>query len=196
MEEPLLPKWDLTVKKDNSIFESLRRYKIPLTEDGLIDTLYNHKNKYILAWSATVLRALGTEKCIDALKSVILKPYIDVQGISALTIGFLAGGKENKFLGNLLSDKRFRNKWYAMYALFIHADDSAVPVILDYAEKVIKNSKNLPICGGLMLLYLARYASDNNRARKIFNKVNKDFNMMPIIYQNELKNEFPTIFGI
>ena len=146
------------------------------------------------------LRKVGTEKSIEYLKNVLLDynstKKMDTQGTCILTIAKLANGIENDFLGKLLLNENFKNKWYAMAAIFYKINDKALPYVLEYGMEKIKRSKNIPEAGGLVLIYLAKYAPENEKSKKIFSKINKDFDEMNKEIREYLKKEYPKIFGI
>ena len=146
------------------------------------------------------LRKVGTEKSIKYLKNVLLEynsiKKIDIQGTCVFTIAKLADGIENDFLGKLLLNDNYKDKWYAMAAIFYKINDKALPYVLEYGIKKIKKSKTMVEVGGLVLIYLAKYAPENEISMKIFSKINKDFEEMNKEIREYLKDEYPKIFGI
>ncbi|MDR1877721.1 MAG: hypothetical protein LBQ84_08880 [Flavobacteriaceae bacterium] len=153
------------------------------------------KPKFDIIHAILALREIGTTKSIEYLKNIACYKNMDIQGSSVLTIAKLSNGRENDFFGKLLLDKEYKSKWYAMWAIFFKANEKALPYVLEYGVNKVKNCKKIPECGWLILLYLARYAPDNEQSRKIFSRINKDFENMPSYIGDELKKEFPDIFG-
>jgi hypothetical protein len=128
---------------------------------------------------------------------------MDIQGAGVLTIAKLANGMENEFFGKLLLNENYKNKWYAMAAIFYKINDKALPYVLEYGINKIKKSKNMPQPGGLVLTYLAKYAHGkeqcsikNEQCKRIFTRINNDFEEMDKETKEYLENEYPKIFGI
>ena len=150
--ETLVPNWTLDDDDDDDemVKDYFKKSKKTYTEETMIDILKNQPNKYCLYWAILALRKIGTEKSIEHLKNVVHYKNMDVQGTSVLTIAKLANGQENEFLGKLLLDKEFKQKWYAMVAIFFKVNEKPLPYILEYGTKTIKNCKKLPDVGGLI----------------------------------------------
>jgi hypothetical protein len=194
--ETLFPDWDLG-SDDSSAFaiEYFKKKKLPYDEATMIDCLKNRQSKYELYWAISALRLIGTVKSIEYLKDVVTYKNLDVQGASVLTIAQLADGTENGFLGQLLLNRDFKAKWYAVVAFNYKANDKAVPYALEYGLKSIKSSKNQPEAGTVIVEYLARYAPENKLSQKIFARINNDFeNLFPRAKEVYTK-EFPDIFN-
>ena len=191
--ESLVPNWTLD-DDDKMVKEYFVKTKRTYTEDTMIDILKTQPNKYALYWAILALRNIGTVRSIEYLKNVLHYNNMDVQGTGALTIAKLANGSENEFLGKLLLDKDFKAKWYAMVAIFYRANEKALPYVIEYGINRIKNCKNMPEVGELIITYLARFAPENEQCKKIFAKINKDFENLYPYAQKCLKEEFPKIF--
>lgn len=73
-------------------------------------------------------------------------------------------------------------------------DGEAVPYAAEYGFKTIKSSKNKPEAGSLIVEYLARYAPENELAKKIFAKINKDFENLSTEEREVFTANFPHIF--
>jgi len=195
VKNSLFPNWDLEENDDdNFISDYFKKKKMPYNEDTMIDCLKNQHNKYELYWAGLALRQVGTKKSIEYLKNVVTYKNLDVQGVSVMTIAKLANGTENEFLGKLLLNKDFRAKWYAVFSFNFKANDKAVPYALEYGLKTIKSSKNQPEAGGLIVEYLARFAPENEQSKKIFARINKDFENLSQIEKEVFTKEFPNIF--
>ena len=191
--ESLVPNWTLD-DDDKMVKEYFVKTKRTYTEDTMIDILKTQPNKHALYWAILALRNIGTVRSIEYLKNVLHYKNMDVQGTGVLTIAKLANGSENEFLGKLLLDKEFKAKWYAMAAIFYRANEKALPYVIEYGINRIKNCKNMPEVGGLIITYLARFAPENEQCKKIFTKINKDFENLYPYAQKCLKEEFPKIF--
>ena len=195
--ETLVPNWiknDKIIEKDVKYYFSKR--KIPYTEESMIEILKTKTNSEALVFSLVALREIGTIKAIEAIKNIVHFKKLDVQATSVLTIAVLTNGSENEYLGKLLLEKEFKEKWYAMLAILYNADKKALPYVLEYGKRTIKNCKNMADAGGLILTYLARFSPENEDCKKIFAKINKDFSNLYPHGQKCLKDEFPNIFGI
>jgi hypothetical protein len=84
-----------------------------------------------------------------------------------------------------------------MEAIFLKViDQSALPYILERGMTAIKNSKSISRDGCPILAYLARYATENEQSKKIFAKVNKNFQDLDPDTQRYLKKYFPQVFGL
>jgi hypothetical protein len=160
----------------------------------MINILINQPNKYDINYALLALRKIGTIKSIEYIKNVVCYKNMDIQGISVLTMAKLANGMENEFLGKLLLNKEFKQKWYAMAAIFYKINGKALPYVMERGIDKIKSSKNMPEDGGLILMYLAKYAPENEQCKRIFEKVNKNFEDLEPVIQNNLKEEYPNIF--
>ena len=193
--ETLVPTYWFTDRDDKDIRDHFQKKKKPYTEDTMIEILKNMDNKNEMWWAILALRKIGTKKSIKYLKDIVHYKYMDVQATSVLTIAKLAEGTENEFFGKLLLDKEFKQKTYAMTAIFYEANDKPLKYIIEYGIDKIKNCKNMPDVGGLVLTYLARYAPENEDCKKIFTKVNKDFENLYPFGKKCLREEFPEIFG-
>jgi hypothetical protein len=79
-------------------------------------------------------------------------------------------------------------------AIFYKANEKALPYVIEYGINRIKNCKNMPEVGGLIITYLARFAPENEQCKKIFARINKDFENLYPHAQKCLKKEFPKIF--
>ena len=193
--EKLIPDWNLNDVHYFTI-EYFDKLKKPFTEETMIDILIKQPDRFSIYYAILALRKIGTIKSIQYLKNIICYKNMDIQGTSVLTIAKLANGMENEFLGKLLLNKEFKQKWYALAAIFYKINDKALPYILEYAINKIKNGKNMPETGGLVLLYLAKYAPENEQSKKIFEKINKEYEYLELVVQKTLKEECPNIFGI
>lgn len=132
----------------------------------MINCLKMKRNKHEIYWTVLALRMLGTQKAIQHLKEVTTYKNLDVQGASVLTIAYLAEGSENEYLASLLLNEDFKAKWYSVVAFNHKPDGKAVPYAAEYGVKTIKSSKNKPEAGSLIVEYLARFASENELAKK------------------------------
>ncbi|MDU1891201.1 MAG: HEAT repeat domain-containing protein [Dysgonomonas sp.] len=191
--ETLVPDWTLD-DDDSSAKDYFKRKKKEYTEDVMIEILKNQSDKSEIYWAILALRKIGTRRSIEYLKHVVCYKNMDIQGTSVLTIAKLADGTENSFLAELLLNKDFKQKWYAMVAIFYNANNDALPFVLEYGKAKIRNCKSMPEVGGLIITYLARYASDNEDAKVIFSRVNKDFENLYPYAKKCLRGEFPEIF--
>jgi len=197
--EKIIPDWDLDDIGPFCYKHFTEKLKKPFTEDTMIDILVKQSNWFDIYQAIIALRKIGTYKSIDYLKSVALNydntKKMDIQGICVLTIAKLANGEENEFLGKLLLNENYKNKWYAMAAIFYKTNENALPYVLEYGINKIKKSKSMPEVGGLVLTYLAKYAPENEECKKIFVRVNKDFKEMDKKIKVNLEKEFPNIFS-
>ena len=195
MKTTLFPNWTLDDTDDTgAISEYFHNEKMPFTEETMIKCLKMKRNKYEIYWAVLALRMLGTQKAIQYLKEVSTYKNLDVQGSSVLTIAYLAEGSENEYLASLLLNKDFKAKWYAVVAFNHKPDGKAVPYAAEYGVKTIKSSKNKPEAGSLIVEYLARFASENELAKKIFARINKDFENLSPEEQEVFTVNFPHIF--
>ena len=203
-QETLFPNWSLDYKANDYVIDYFKKKKMPYNEDSMIECLKNQRNKHELYWAILALRQVGTIKSIEYLKNVVTYRNFDVQGTSVLNIGKFANGAENEFLGQLLLNKDFRAKWYAMAAIGLKQNDKAVPYVLEYALKTIKSPKKrdekLTLgqteTDDLMVEYLARFAPENEQSKKIFARINKNFENLPALIQEVYAKEFPNIFTL
>lgn len=186
--------------RNEAAADHFKSRKIPYDESNLIEVLQSSQDKFDLLWAAVALRELGTVRAIPALKGAVKFKSLDVQGNSALTIAFLAGGVENGFLASLLSSKEYRAKFYAMTGILYKEDaaHSALPFVLEYSAKATKGGKALTKtpCEGLDWLYLARYGAHLPRAQEVFDKINKNRKYVDENVFARLAGEFPQIFTI
>ena len=196
LKKTLFPNWDLDLNNSTFVKDYFKKKKMPYNEETMIDCLINQRNKHELYWAILALREVGTIKSVEYLKKVVTYKNLDVQGISVMTIAKLANGSENEFLGKLLLDKDFRAKWYVVFSFNYKANEKAVPYALEYGLKTIKSSKNQPEAGRLIVKYLARFAPKNEQSKKIFARINKDFENLPPFYREVFTQEFPNIFKI
>ncbi|MCL1992223.1 MAG: hypothetical protein FWG66_04680 [Spirochaetes bacterium] len=194
--ESLVPNWVLKLDdvENKTVKEIFKKRKKPYTEDAMIEILKSQTSKTDIYWAILALREVGTVESIEYLKNIVLYKNMDIQATSVLTIAKLANGTENEFLGKLLLEKEFKQKWYAMVAIFYKPDKKPLPYVLEYGVKTIKNCKNMNDAGELIITYLARYAPENEQSQKIFAKVNKDFENLSPFGQKCLREEFPKIF--
>ena len=196
----IIPEWNLSDIGPFCYSHITEKLKKPFTEDTMIDILIKQSNWFDLLQAIMALRKVGTEKSIKYLKNFLLEynsiKKMDIQGTCVLTIAKLANGIENDFFGKLLLNENFKDKWYAMAAIFYKINDKALPYVLEYGMKKIKKSKNMPEVGRLVLIYLVKYAPENEKSKKIFSKINKDFDEMNKEIREYLKKEYPKIFGI
>lgn len=166
-----------------------KRKKISFTEEALIDTLLTSTSRYDAYWAVLSLRTLGTEKSIAPLKSVALSKWNDVQATSALTIGQLANGTENEFLGTLLLNKNFKQKYYAVWAIFVCPNDKAVEQMKQFVIKSVKDIKKMSDSIPLALWYLDKYTNINGEVEKKFAKVKENGHLLPPFIRETLKTE-------
>ena len=194
-QETNFPNWSLDEVNEFAI-DYFKKKKMPYNEDTMIDCLKNQRNKYELYWAILALREVGTMKSVEYLKDIVTYKNLDVQGTSVLTIAKLANGTENGFLGQLLLNKDFRAKWYTTVAFNYKANNKAVPYALEYGLKTIKSSKNQPEVGVLIVEYLARFAPEDEQSKKIFARINKDFENLYPKAKEVFTKEFPNIFTL
>jgi hypothetical protein len=210
----IIPEWDLNDIGPFCYEHFMEKLKKPFTEDTMIDILIKQQSWFDILQAILALRKTGTEKSIKYLKTIVLEynntKKMDIQGAGVLTIAKLADGMENEFFGKLLLNENYKNKWYAMAAIFYKINDKALPYVLEYGINKIKKSKNMPQPGGLVLTYLAKYAQGNEQCsmkdeqcsmrdeqcKRIFTGINNDFEEMDKETKEYLKNEYPKIFGI
>ena len=185
-------------ERNEAAADHFKSRKIPYDESNLIEVLQSSQDKFDLLWATIALRELGTMHAISALKSIVKFKSLDVQGNAALTIAFLAGGRENGFLASLLASKVYRAKFYAMTGILYKEDaaHSALPFVLEYSARATKGGKTLTKtpCEGLDWLYLARYGSHLPRAQEIFDKINKNKEYVNENIFTALAGEFGQIF--
>jgi len=195
----LIPNWDLDNIGSFCYEHFTKKLKREFSEDTMIDILKNHSHWFDITQAIIALREIGTAECIEHLKNIASNyngsKKMDIQAAAVLTIAKLANGTENEYLGKLLIDENFKNKWYTMAAIFHKANKNALPYVLEYGNAKIKKSKNMPKIGGLILAYLAEYASKNEQAKKIFSNINKDFEEMDNGTKEYLRKEFPDVFA-
>ncbi|MEW6278244.1 MAG: HEAT repeat domain-containing protein [Candidatus Eremiobacterota bacterium] len=141
--------------------ESLRaffaRKKIPFTEEALIGCLHPERTKNEIYLAILALRDLGTERCLEALRRAARFKYHDCQSTAALTLAQIGGKGETRFLGDLLLDRQYRAKDYALWALLADSNEEAVPQVLAFLEATLKH---LPEYNGLVrqsVAYLRRH---------------------------------------
>lgn len=192
---PPAPNWPID-GDDTSAKAHFARTKRPYTEDIMIDIIKNRPDKFDLYWAASALMTIGTEKSIEHLKTLAHHKSREIQGTCVLAIAKIANGAENDFVGKLLLDREFKQKWHAMRALLYMVNDTPLPYVIEYAVRTLKSRKKMPQSGELALTYLARFAPENEKCGKIFTKVNKNFDNLYPHTQKKLKEEFPDIFGI
>ena len=177
--------------RNEAAADHFKSRKIPYDESNLIEVLQSSQDKFDLLWAAVALRELGTTRAIPALKCTVKFKSLDVQGSAALTIAFLAGGRENGFLASLLVSKEYRAKFYAMTGI-LYKEDMA------HSAKASKGGKALAKtpCEGLDWLYLARYGAHLSQAQEVFDKINKNRKYVDENIFTRLAGEFPQIFTI
>lgn len=195
-QNTLFPNWELDEDDETGfIRDYFEEKKLPFTEETMIHCLSQQNNKHELYWAILALRMIGTKRCIEPLKKVATYPNLDVQGLSVMTIAKFANGTENEFLAGLLLDKAFKAKWYAVYAFNFKANNHAVTHAITYGLKTIKSAKNKPEAGSLIVEYLARFAPENTEAKKIFARINHDFDQLSAEEKSVFSTQFPHIFG-
>jgi hypothetical protein len=184
----LIPDWDLEDIGSFSYDHFTKKLKKPFTEDTMIEFLIKQSDWFDLFHAISALRKIGTEKSIEYLKNTALNyngnRKMDIQGSAVLTIAKLANGTENDFLGKLLLNKNYKNKWYAMAAVFYKNNDGALPYVLEYGMNKIKKSKNMPEVGGLVSAYLAEHAPCNRLVQEpgwFSNKFCKMLRILPFL---------------
>ena len=89
------------------------------------------------AWAATiVLRQLGTNTSVEALKVCCLRPIQDLQVTSIFTLQAIQGNDVADFAVSLLKNAQYREKWAAM----IVACESCGPTHRDALESRLKRA--------------------------------------------------------
>jgi hypothetical protein len=198
--EELIPKWDLDNIGKYCYEHFDEKLKKPFTENTMIDILVEQSGFYDLWQAMIALRKIGTKNSIEHLKNVTLNyngvQKTDIQGTSVLTIAKLSNGMENEFFGKLLLNENYSDKWYAMAAIFYENNEKALPYVLEYGIKNIEKSENMPDVWGLILMYLAQYASENEQSKNIFIRINKNIEKMDKKIKENIQNYFPEIFGV
>jgi hypothetical protein len=138
----IIPEWDLNDIGPFCYEHFMKKLKRPCTEDTMIDILIKQSGWFDILQAILALRKVGTEKSIKYLKNIVLEynntKKIDIQGTGVLTIAKLADGMENDFLGKLLLNEDYKNKWYAMAVIFYKINDKALPYVLEYGINKIK----------------------------------------------------------
>lgn len=194
-QKTLFIDWELNETDETGFIQDyFREKKLPFTEQTMLDCLAQQNDKYELYWAILALRMVGTARCIEPLKQVVTYPNLDVQGLSVMTIAQFANGTENEFLAGLLLEKAFKAKWYAVWSFNFKADDKAVPYAITYGLKTIKSVKNISEVGCLIVEYLARFAPENEDSKKIFARINKNFDDLPATEKEVFEGQFPNIF--
>jgi hypothetical protein len=108
-----------------------RRKGLRWEEDYFIEMLASEQ-KYDVYWATLALRGCGTEKCVPPLKEKLYHPMQDVKCTSILTVAHVAGAGETPFYARALLDPGYREKGYAMWAIWDCADERAVDAVLQY----------------------------------------------------------------
>ena len=166
-----------------------KRKKIDFVEDSLINLLLTSTSRDETYYAVLSLRELGTEKSIPALKQVTLSKSNDVQATSVLTIGQLANGSENEFLGQLLLNKNFRQKYYALWAIFVCLNNKAVESVKEFVIKSIKDINNISDSIPLALWYLDQYSEISGEIETKFAKVKDNIASLSPDIAAVLRNE-------
>ena len=115
-------------------------------------------------YAAILLRDVGTPAAIPALKKAMSYPKQDVKIAALCTLADIAGESEASFYRGALTDKQYREKWAALYALARYGDCTAIPDVLERLKKLLAQ-KERPHWGKetevvLAAKYLNRFAAD------------------------------------
>jgi len=92
-------------------------------------------------WAVLALRRYGTKKSIPVLKKLLYFPKQDVKACSILTIAQIAKETETEFYAEALSDPKYSEKGYALWAIFAVADNRAERAVTAYLKKNLSKKK-------------------------------------------------------
>lgn len=164
-----------------------KRKKVPFTEAGMIECLQANRSKSEVYFAILALRDLGTEACVPALKAVVRHKVHDCQSTSVLTLVQVVGDRETAFLGDLLLDKAYRAKDYALWALLARSTHEAVPQVMEFLEGHLKK---LPPHDDLVsecVAYLKRHRQGRPEVEAVFARVRDRFNRLSAKTRDYLK---------
>lgn len=135
---------DLSLKEGCKEFikKCIRRKNFAWHEDFFLEVIANPRNKMEVYWSVLALRGFGSERSIPILKELIYFPMQDVKACSILTIAQLAGAKETAFYASALLDPKYREKDYALWAIWAVANDQAIKAVNAYLKKCLPRVKS------------------------------------------------------
>ena len=104
-------------------------------EDFFLKVLEHPRNKHDVYWAAIGLREVGTDRSIEALKTLFAFPMQDVKCVAILTIAHVARETATPIFSDALLDPGYRDKTYAMWAINDAADERAIPAVLEYFSR-------------------------------------------------------------
>jgi len=105
------------------------------SEEGLLSLIDRPKSKTDVYWSVIGLRHCGTRRCVPVLKTLATHPMQDIKASAILTIAQVAGSAETAYFAECLVDPKYKVKGYAMWALGVAGDATAMDAVHAYIKK-------------------------------------------------------------
>ncbi len=164
-----------------TIKQHFRRKSLEWTEDYFLDVLATSSNKYDVYYAVIALRDCGSTKSVPALKDKLHYPMQDVKCTSILTIAHIAGARETELYVNTLLDPAYRDKAYAMWAIFDAADSRAIEGVLAYFRKNLAKMRSGKLAIEILLYglqYLQKFVAKEPSVSEIFSEVKKSWNLL------------------
>ena len=127
--------FDINESTCESIRSCIRRKNFEWSEPFFLQVIGEPRNKMEVYWAVLALRRYGTKKSIPVLKKLLYFPKQDVKACSILTIAQIAKETETEFYAEALSDPKYSEKGYALWAIFAVADNRAERAVTAYLKK-------------------------------------------------------------
>ena len=171
-----------------------RRRGFAWSEDFFLSVLNAPRSKYDVYWSAIGLRRVGTQRSIPVLLKFLTYPMQDVKTVSILTIAHLGGASATPLLAGALLNPKYREKDYAMWAIFDAADERAIPAVLDYfAKNRAKLRAGKLWAFGYGLRYLSKFVDTVPTVGSFIDEIPTYWNRLPQGTRLEMKKHLPEL---
>jgi hypothetical protein len=171
-----------------------RRRGFVWSEDFFLSILNAPRSKHDVYWSAIGLRKVGTESSIPVLLKFLTYPMQDVKAVSILTIAHIGRANVTPLLADALLNPKYREKFYAMWAIFDAADERAISAVLDYfAKNRAKLRAGKLDAFGHGLQYLSRFVDTMPTVRTFIDEVPTYWDRLPQGTRVEMKKHLPEL---
>ena len=178
----------------NSIEKHFRKRAFVWSEDYFLSVLNAPRSKYDVYWSALGLRKVGSNRSIPALVNLLTYPMQDVKCVAILTIAHIGGASVTPLLVEALLSPNYREKDYAMWAIFDAADERAIPAVVEYFSKNRSKLRTGKLGSfGFGTRYLAKYRDSHHESRAFIEQIPTYWNRLPAGAREELKKHLPDL---
>lgn len=120
------------------IWLPLKKAGYDANESDLLRAIRDNRSKTIVRNATLGLQFYGTRKAIPTLKSLKTYPDLDTRCVHVMSVAIIAKEEETPLYAELLADKSYKEKGYALAAMWEFGDKRGQEAILSFVTKAIE----------------------------------------------------------